>query len=267
MKELLLNDKIVHPILIILVLWLVYFAFHEIVSKLLKTKTGIKGIDSNKNKTIIILIMNLVKYFLIIVGFIMILNVFGVDTTSLIASLGVASAVIALAFQDTLKDFLAGIFIILENQYNVGDTVTINGFKGEVISVGLRTTKLKSLTGEYCFIANHNIGDIINHSINKSLAIVNVQVSYEEDLEKVEKVLNSLAKRLSSELPNLQGPIIVDGIDELGDSGITFRISVETKPLKQIEIERLLRKEIKMELDRNKITIPYPQMVVHNDGL
>jgi small conductance mechanosensitive channel len=267
MKEIFLNEKIIHPIIIILVLWLIYFVFHKIVKKLVRTKTGIKGIDSKKNKTIIILINNLVKYFLILVGIIMILNVFGVDTTSLIASLGVASAVIALAFQDTLKDFLAGIFIILENQYNIGDTVTINGFKGEVMAVGLRTTRLKSITGESCFIANHNIGDVINHSINKSLAVVKVQVSYEDDLEKVDKVLNNLAKKLETELPNLQGPINVDGIEELGDSGITFRISVETKPLKQIEVERLLRKEIKLELDRNKITIPYPQMVVHKDEL
>lgn len=265
MLDILLNEKITHPIIIVLSLWLVYYIIHKLVIKLVKTKTGIAGLDSKKNKTIIVLLNNLIKYFLIFIGCVMILNVFGVNTNSLIASLGVASAVIALAFQDVLKDFLAGICIVLENQYNIGDTVTINGFKGEVVSVGLRTTRLKSITGENCYIANHNIGDVINYSVNKSLAVVNVQVSYDSDLNKVEKVLNELSKRLPNQIEDIKGIVTVDGIDELGDSGITYRIIAETKPTKNIPVERLIRKEIKMEFDKNNINIPFPQVVIHND--
>lgn len=263
MLKFLLSDKVIQPIIIFASLWLIYFIYSRIMKRI--TKTGLKSLNQKKNKTIISLINNLVKYFLIIVGFIMILNVYGVNTSSLIASLGVASAVIALAFQDTLKDFLAGIFIIIENQYDIGDTVTINNFKGEVVSIGLRTTKLKSFTGEYCFIANHNIGDVINHSLTKSLAVVKFQVSYNEDLDKVEKVLNCLCERLNKELPDLKGKIVIDGVDELADSGITYRLSVETAPLKNAEIQRKMLKEIKIELDKNKIEIPFPQVVIHND--
>ena len=228
MLEVFLDKKVLHPIIILISLWMIYFIFNRIVKHILKSKKGLKGLKSKKNKTMISLLNNLVKYFLIVIGVIMILNVYGVNTNSLIASLGVASAVIALAFQDTLKDFLAGIFIVIEDQYDLGDTVTINGFKGEVVGVGLRMTKLKAFTGEYCFIANHNIGDVINHSLNRSLAVVTVQVSYDA-------------------------------------SGITYRISAETKPLKNLIVERKIRKEVKLELDKNHIEIPYPQLVIHNE--
>lgn len=265
MLEFLLSEKVIKPIIIIIIFSFIYLIINNIIKKIIHNQSKLKSFDSKKNKTIIILINNLIKYFLIIVAFIMILNVYGVDTSSIIASLGVASAVAALAFQDTLKDFLAGIFIIIENQYNIGDTVTINNFKGEVISVGLRTTKLKFPTGEICYVANRNVSDVINHSVNNSLAVVNVQVSYEVDLNKVEKILNKLCDNLSNELENLKSPIKVEGIDELAASGITYRVSVETTPLKHFEIQRILRKEIKMEFDKNKIEIPYQQLVIHND--
>src|SRR5699024_1893706 len=107
-------------------------------------------------------------------------------------SLGVVGVVVGLALQDILKDFIAGFTIMLENQYTVGDTVTIGTFKGEVISLSLKTTKLKAYTGEVNIIANRNVIEVINHSIENSLAVVNVSVDYSEDIEKVEKVLNEL---------------------------------------------------------------------------
>ncbi len=265
MLDFLLSEKIVKSAIVILVLFVFYFIFNRIMKRIFKLKTGIKKLDSKKNKTIISLINNIMKYFLIIVGIITIMSIHGVDTSSLIASLGVASAVIALAFQDTIKDLLAGIFIVLENQYNIGDTIKINNFKGEVVSLGLRTTKLRAFTGEYCFITNRNVDNVINYSVSKSLAVVNVEVSYDSDLNKVEKVLTNLFEKVEKENKNIKGKINIDGVDELGNSGITIRISVETTPLKNYEVERKLRKEIKMEFDKHGIEIPYPQVVIHND--
>lgn len=264
MLEKLLSEKLVKAAIVVVIFSIIYFIFNRIIKKITKSKTSLKRIDNKKHKTLLVLSNNIVKYFLIIVAIIMILNIYGFNTNSLIASLGVASAVAALAFQDTLKDFLAGIFIVIENQYDIGDTVTINGFKGEVVGVGLRTTKLKAYNGEYCFVANRNVGDVINHSLSKSLAIVKVQVSYEEDIEKVEKVLTKLCTKLTKELPNLKSEVKLDGIDDLGDSGITFLVTAETEPLKNYEIQRIIRKEIKLEFDKNNIEIPYPQVVVHN---
>ena len=109
----------------------------------------------------------------------MILNLYGINTTSIIASLGVASLVIGLAFQDIIKDFLAGIFIIFDNEYAVGDTVEINGFKGEVISLGLKTTKIKAYTGEVKALSNSSFTEVINYSLNHSNILMYIPISYE----------------------------------------------------------------------------------------
>lgn len=265
MLKILLNEKITHSLLSILILILIYCIFNTISKRMFKLNIKTKKIQEKKHKTIWSFINNIVKYFLIFVGIIMVLGIQGVDTRSLIASLGVASAIVALAFQDTLKDLFAGILIVLENQYNIGDTVEINNFKGEVMAVGLRTTTLKSYTGEYCFIANRNVDKVINYSMSRSLAIVNVDVSYDSDLDKVEKVLSQLFIQIQDKIKSIRGDITIDGVDELGSSGITIRIVAPTLPLKNFEVERQLRKEIKKAFDENNIEIPYPQVVVHND--
>ena len=169
-----------------------------------------------------------------------------------------------LALQDTLKDFLSGLSIIFENQYAIGDTVTVGGFKGEVISLGLKSTRIKAYTGEVKIISNRNICEVINHTIAFSLAQVDVQVSYEDDIKKVKKVLDELCIRLSKELPDLKEDIKCLGINSLDESGITFRVEAKTTPLKHYAIERILYKEIKLELDKNGITIPYQQVVIRN---
>lgn len=262
MLEVLLDTKFMHSLAVVVGFTFIYVVINSITKRMFRIKS--KKLMPKKNKTVISLINNMTKYFLIILGIITILSINGFNTSSLIASLGIASAVVALAFQDTLKDLFAGIFIVVENQYNIGDTVKINDFKGEVMSVGLRTTKLKAYTGEYCFISNRNINNVINYSMSKALAIVNVDVAYEENLDKVNKVLEKLFIRLEKNIPDIKGSITIDGVDNLGDSGVTIRISVLTKPLKNFEVERKLRKEIKDEFDKQGITIPYNQVVVHN---
>lgn len=262
MLDVLLETKLMHSLAVVVGFTFIYVTVNYITKRMFKIES--KKLMPKKNKTVISLINNITKYFLIVLGIITILSINGFNTSSLIASLGVASAVVALAFQDTLKDLFAGIFIVVENQYNIGDTVKINNFKGEVISVGLRTTKLKAYTGEYCFISNRTIDSVVNYSMSKSLAIVNVDVAYEENLDKVNNVLEKLFIRLEKEISDIKGPITIDGVDNLGDSGVTIRITALTHPLKNFEVERKLRKEIKCEFDKAGITIPYNQVVIHN---
>ena len=112
-----------------------------------------KGLDKRKT-TIVSLIKNIIKYIIAVIVIIMVLNLYGVNTTSIIASLGAASVIIGLAFQDIIKDFLAGVFIIFDNEYAVGDWVKINDFTGEVVSLGLKTTKIKAYRGEVKSLSN-----------------------------------------------------------------------------------------------------------------
>ena len=98
--------------------------------------------------------------------------------------------------RDLLKDFIVGISILLEGQYSIGDCISINGFKGEVLPSNLRTTKLKAYTGEIKYISNRNITEIINYSTDSTNLIIDVSVAYESDIDKVKNVLDSLCERL-----------------------------------------------------------------------
>lgn len=254
-----LVKEVVGPILIILVSLLVYLVIKSVVNNVFKIRN--KYIDKRKSKTINGLINNLIKYFIIIIDIVMILDIFGIDTKTLIASLGVVGFVVGLAVQDTLKDFVAGMSIILENQYRVGDTITVKGFRGEVISLGIKSTKIKAYTGEVMIIPNHLIEEVVNHSLDKSLAVVDIPVSYDIDLEKLESVLNNLFSKLS--IDGITGDIKILGLESYDDSSISYRVVADTIPMKHYQVERELKRAIKLELDKNGIEIPFPQVVVH----
>ena len=194
----------------------------------------------------------------------MILNVYNVNTTSIIASLGVVSVILGLALQDMVKDFIAGVSLVLEDTYNVGDWVTINNFKGEVIYLGMKTTKLKSYNNDIYTINNGSITCAINHSINNSLVIVDIDVSYDTDIEKLEKLLDKLCLQFEK-LDNIKGEVKVLGIENLAESSIVYRITTYAEETKKYQIQREIKKIIKLEFDKNNITIPYKQVVVHNE--
>lgn len=262
MKDILdkiLVKEVVGPILIILISLAIYLVIKSIVNNVFKIKN--KYIDKRKSRTINGLINNLIKYFIIIIDIVMILDIFGIDTKTLIASLGVVGFVVGLAVQDTLKDLVAGMSIILENQYRVGDTITVKGFRGEVISLGIKSTKIKAYTGEVMIIPNHLIEEVVNHSMDKSLAIVDIPVSYDTDLNKLESVLNDLFSKLS--IDGITNDIKILGLENYDDSSISYRVVVDTIPMKHFQVERELKRAIKLELDKNNIEIPFPQVVVH----
>ena len=257
-----LVKEVIGPILIILISIVIYLIFKGIIDNLFRIKS--KHIDKRNTRTINVLIDNLVKYLIVVVDIVMILDIFGIDTKTLIASLGVVGVVAGLAVQDTLKDFVAGMSIILENQYRVGDTITIKGFRGEVISLGIKSTRLRSLTGEIMIVPNHLIEEVINHSLEKSVAVVDIPVSYDTNIEKLEKVLNDLFVDLNKSLTGLKGEIKLLGLQSYDNSSISYRVCVDTAPMEHLRIERELKKAIKIALDKNHIEIPFTQVVIHN---
>lgn len=255
--------KILNPIIYILLGFIVY----EIVGYLIKralSKSNIKKHHHQKRiKTISGLLVNIVKYLIMIIVFILVLANFGVNVGSIVAGLGITAALIGLAFQDLAKDFIAGISIIIEDQYEIGDTVEINGFLGEVVALGLRSTRIKNFKGKTLIVSNHTITQVINYNLYNNLAVVDVSVDYDEDLEKVEKVLNELATKLKGKIAKSIGDIKVLGIESLDTSSIIYRVTLETKPNEYFNVQRVLRKEIKNALDNAKIKIPFDQIEVH----
>lgn len=256
----LLRRELIAPIIIILVCILLCTISKKVINKVFSFKS--KRINDNKKKTIVNLINNIVRFTIVVISMLLILEIYGIDTKSLVTSLGVVGLVTGLALQDVLKDFIVGITIIFEGEYLVGDWVSINGFKGEVLPSNLRTTKLKSYTGEVKIISNRNITEIINYSLENTNLVIDVSCAYESNIEKVKKVLNDLCLKLKEKY-NLKEMNCL-GIQELAPSAIVFRIVVLSKYLEQFEIDRKIKEEIVLEFSKQDITIPYNQVVVHN---
>ena len=261
MLDFIKNDKIYLPIIYIVIGIFIYSIITKMISSISKIDIRKnKGLDKRKN-TIIILIKSIIKYVIALIVIIMILGIYGVNTTSLIASLGVATAIIGLAFQDTIKDFLAGVFLIFDNAYAVGDTVKINGFTGEVISLGLKTTKIRAYTGEVMTLSNSSFTEVINYNLNNSKVLIKIPVSYDIKLEKLEKVFNNIKVIIEEEKDVYSMDLL--GIDEFCDSSINYAIILECVPLTHHALRRKLLGLIKKEFDMNNIVIPYNQIDVH----
>lgn len=248
------------PIIYIIIGILIYILISKAIKKINKYNINNKGLDKRKT-TIINLIRSIIQYIIAIIIIIMILNLYGVNTTSIIASLGVASLVIGLAFQDIIKDFLAGIFIIFDNEYAVGDIVEINGFKGEVIALGLKTTKIKAYTGEVKALSNSSFTEVINYSLNHTNLVLNLPVSYDTKIEELEKVLNKLIPRIK-ENKNVYEVTLL-GLESFEDSCMKYAIVVECVEMTHYGVKREVLKLIKNTFDKENIVIPYNRLDVH----
>lgn len=261
MLDFIKSDKFYLPIIYIVMGSIMYSIITKMISSISKIDIKkSKGLDKRKN-TIIVLIKSIIKYVIALIVIIMILGVYGVNTTSLIASLGVATAIIGLAFQDTIKDFLAGVFLIFDNAYAVGDTVKINGFTGEVIALGLKTTKIRAYTGEVMILANSSFTEVVNYNLNNSKIVIKVPVSYDIKIEKLEKVLNEIKAIIEEEKDVYSMELL--GIDEFSDSSINYAIILECVPLAHFGIKRKVLGLIKSNFDKNNIVIPYNKIDVH----
>lgn len=264
----LISDKFYLPVIYISIGMIVYYVISCTIIKVnrINDKVGNKIISEGHNKrknTVIGLINNIIKYIIAVIVIISILDVYKVNTDKIIASLGIASVVIGLAFQDIIKDFLAGIFIVFDNAYAVGDWVTVDGFKGEVISMGLKTTKIRAYTGEIMILANSNLTKVINYNLNSPKIYLKVPFSYEEKIEKIEEVLSKVLEEMKKEKEVKNSKLL--GIDSFEENCIEYAIEVECIPNHHIPMKRLLLKRIKLAFDKNKIIIPYNQIDVHID--
>lgn len=257
--------QVIAPIIYIILGFIIYKIIKRIIDNMTKnSKKNLKNHQYQRVNTIKMLLLNIIKYVICILVILAILAVYGVNVSSLIAGLGITTAILGLALQDLAKDFIAGISIITEAQYEVGDTIEVDGFMGEVIFIGLKTTRIRNYKGATKIIANHNMDKIINYSLHNSLAVVDVSVGYEHTPEEVEEVLNNLANNLKGQIKEAKNDIQILGITDLDDSGVIYRVTVEVDSMKQYIVERYLRKEIQKAFDKAKIKIPFPQVEVHN---
>lgn len=260
MIEFFKSDKFILPIVYIVIGVILHSVVKFIINKISKNKYVDK-----KKKTIISLIKNILKYLIYIFVILSILSVYGVNTSGILASLGIAGLVIGLALQDIIADFVAGIFILFDNQYTIGDIVEINGFKGEVINFGLMSTKIKKATGEILILSNSSFKEVINYSMENTCLLIDLDVSYDTDIDKLEKVLKGLENDVKK-MDNVVGGYNLLGINEFSSSSIKYLVSIECKANCQYQIKRDYFKLVKKVFDENKIEIPYNKLDVNVRG-
>lgn len=246
-------------ILIIIIGAIVYIFSKKIIKNFI-TKNENNPKLNKKEKTYLRLFNNILKYLLLIIVTILILQVNGVNVSSIIASLGLISVIVGFALQDALKDIIMGINIVIEDYFSVGDVLRIGDVEGKVIEIGLKTTKMKDINnGNVFIISNRNISEALN--LSEQLDI-DVPLPYEEEITKVEQIINIMIEQIK-ELKNVIN-VEYKGLNEFADSAIYYKIRIFCKPEFKPQTKRDANRIIKLELDKNHVNIPYKQIDIHN---
>lgn len=257
------TNKIIAMFVVIIIAVLLIFLVRFITKKFIRKQEG-------KRKhaiTLAKMLLSVFRYFVVIVGVIIILGIWGVNVLPVLVGAGIVTIAISFGAQKLIADLIGGICIVFEDYYDVGDVVEINGFKGSVIEIGLKSTKLINWKNEVRMVSNGDITSVTNFSKYPSVGVVEVQISYKENIERVVKLLEDNLSGLKNKYEQiLEGPNIVGGILGLNDNGVSIRITVKTESEKHYEVERGIKQTVKELFEIEGIEIPYNQLVIHNDS-
>ena len=219
---------------------------------------------TQKGITISLLILNFLKWTIAIASVFLILSAWGANDLFVLASAGVITLIIGLGSQAIVADILAGIFIVFEGEFQVGDIVIVDGWRGEVKSIGVRTTRLVDAGGNIKIINNSDIRSIVNQTQDLSVAKCYVGISYGDRIERVEKVIADNLDKIKEKIPAIiEGPFY-KGVSELADSSVNLLFVAKCKEADIYQVQRDLNREIKIMFDDNNINIPFPQIVLNN---
>ena len=247
--------RLVALILMIAGCWAVYRIVMWIFG-LIRTKT-------RRGETIKGMLANVVRYAVVIFGIIFGLNILGADVLTVIAGLGILALVIGFGAQSLIEDIFAGIFILFEGRFYVGDIISVDGFRGTVKSIGIVSTQIAVVGGNIRIVNNSDIRVLTNLSNVSSVAVSIVSIAYGADLIKAEEVINRLLDGLPEKYPDMfpQRPQYM-GVEELNDSSVDLKVIAEVHESNIYNARRILNRELKLALDAGGIEIPFPQVVV-----
>lgn len=222
-------------------------AIHNIFK--VRQKSPLRTVE-RRETTLMKLLENILTYVISFMAFLMILSTLTIDVKALLAGAGIVGLAVGFGAQNLVKDIISGFFIIFEDQFSVGDQIRIGTLEGVVQEIGLRTTKMKSWTGELHILPNGSIVQVTNFSIHNSKAAIDISLAYETDIVRAEQIIQELLETMPEKYEDLVKVDIL-GVQNFGPSEVILRIAVETKPLRQVTVSRMIRKDLKLWLDQH----------------
>ncbi len=209
------------------------------------------------------LVSSTLKYVLAFVAAFWALSIIGVDVSTLFASVGVMALIIGFGAESLIADVITGLFMIFENQYNVGDIIELDGYRGTVVNIAIRTTSIEDSGGNIKIFNNSDVRNIINLSADSSRAVCDVPVPYEADLEKAEETVKKLCGELAQEHPEVfkKLPECV-GVQALDGSAVLLRVVAHVSEEDRFSAARLINKKMKIGMEKAGMGAPYNRIVV-----
>ena len=234
---------------------------------LLRGKRGVERDEAAKRATSLVAVIRYaVTGLVVLLAGVTVMSELGLNTGPLLASIGIVGIAVGFGSQHLVRDIIAGTFRLAEDQYRVGDAASVGGKTGLVEAVNLRRAVLRDLDGIVHIVPNGEITIASNYTKTFSRVNLNVFVAYKEDMDHVIRVLNRVGHEMAEDVyfgPLIMEPPRVIGVDSFDDSGIAIKVLGVTKPIRQWDVTRELRRRIKRAFDEEGIEIPFPQRTLH----
>ena len=243
---------------------LIIITFLLAVSHLVKIIFGVIPANKGRTRTLLTVVSSLISYVVIIAAICWSLAVIGVNVSTIFAGVGIIALIIGFGAESLVADLVTGMFIIFENQFNVGDIIEVSGFRGTVDYIGIRTTSIRDAGGNIKIINNSNLNNILNRSDKKSVAISEVGVSYATDLREVDAKIGAILEGIKNRYSEIfTGEVKYLGVENLADSAVVLKFMAEVEEKDIFSGRRLLNKELKCAFDEAGFEIAFPQIDVH----
>ena len=239
---------------LVLLYIIIGYVIYQLFTKIIKNST--KKIKTKRGATIETIIRHIIKYVIIIITAIAVLNVFGINVTSMLAGVGIIGVVVGLSLQDIMKDYLVGFSIVLEEQYDVGDIVEINGHPGTVKKLNLKTTTIETFEKLIITIPNRMITEVINYSKEDLNVILSIPIPYDVKTKEADQIINNIVKKIEKEETTV-GKIDIWDFSSFEDSYIKYKLSIPTKNEAQFRAKRKANRIVKEEFDKAGISVPF----------
>ena len=246
---------ILRSIQIITIAYIISYLVKIVLKKIFKRTA--RGITISK------LLSSFLKYVIAIVAILVVLGAWGVDTATLIAGAGILGLVIGLGAQSLIADIIAGMFIVFEGDYQVGDIIVVDDWRGTVEEIGIRTTKLIDAGGNRKIINNSDIRSLVNQTQELSLAKCVIGTEYGDSLERIEAVIKENLPVMREHIPAITDGPYYKGVTALNSSSVDLLFVAWCKEVDIYQVQRDLNRELKLMFDRNNINVPFPQVTLN----